>query len=1063
MSVTCIDNVADNGEWFAELLTRRSRGSESKRPGSLAGLAAARAQHEGQFFTPRALACLLWRIVRPAIDAAIAREGEETKVSILDNTCGIGRLFFDADPKRHVLVGADVDVNAIKALSDAAARAGFEHDFRCAPLEQTYYRQVGVALLNPPFGITLQSPYLKAIDGVTTWGSFGKDTSAPSELYAIAQALRAADVIAAIVPERLLELDALPEKLRNRLVAVLRLPGGLFREENTGVRVGVLVFGSEMDAGLHESATVTLTTLDAELPNLPLRCRTIDLLGPPRVHEIAVDESTPSILEPVTGDKRVNVAHDGRKIILTFRCGLTRARVMNAVLRERIVRERDDRMRLPSGVRYAGQGALDLETHLVQIDPIASFRDLVAAIRKAGGSPKVDPGIEGFLRRRIRRDRIARVPLQKTVARQGSMHLAQLPIGSRVTATAKAIHLLEPTSWTGEAVMPKTIVELEAFFDNGQRRYRIHRDRKAIGVATLEAVEKHYTVETLADTPTSWVKVHDGRRIAFPQVAAQIATRARALGLDRILSYGFQFDDVVELAMSDRGMSGWMPALGKTRLAFALCMLGGEHNLIVVEQRLVGEMCDQLAEWGVDPALYQVIDSPARLATLRKVNIIAYERLRAPICTGAGRRTYARSLRKRLATLVCDEAKILANRNSLQTRALFMLSPKRRYALDGSPITTYCQNILHCLYFVAGDGVARMRYGHKHPYLEPVNRRDMTYSRRGEDEFRERHVTVEWTTREWEEELLEGAARQVPRLRDVEGFRELIDPHVLRRVKQEPDVAQHMRIPEPTRILHTLQWDPAHLARYIHVAREFAAWYSKAKEGQRNLNLLMILARIQAVQIAANAPGREVGRWRPYGRLTSKHRKALELLSQFTREGHKTVLFARNPETVDCLARECASRGLSVVRFHGGIPIAERTVAVNDEFKRGSTSITLATYGVATRGHNWPCASRAIIYERCWVPDIEEQAGCRLLRSTQTKDVEFHTLHLEGSIDEYQAQHCEMKAEAIAAGLDYGDQSDNEFLHVDTIFSRFVEDLKARWGLADASTDEFLRIVEEAA
>jgi hypothetical protein len=59
-----------------------------------------------------------------------------------------------------------------------------------------------------------------------------------------------------------------------------------------------------------------------------------------------------------------------------------------------------DLHRYPAGVRYTGQGALDLEVHLMQEDPEASCRARGELVEKAGGAPDVDPGLWNHLRKR---------------------------------------------------------------------------------------------------------------------------------------------------------------------------------------------------------------------------------------------------------------------------------------------------------------------------------------------------------------------------------------------------------------------------------------------------------------------------------------------------------------------------------------------------------------------------------------------------------------------------------------------------------------------------------------
>ena len=84
----------------------------------------------------------------------------------------------------------------------------------------------------------------------------------------------------------------------------------------------------------------------------------------------------------------------------------------------------------------------------------------------------------------------------------------------------------------------------------------------------------------------------------------------------------------------------------------------------------------------------------------------------------------------------------------------------------------------------------------------------------------------------------------------------------------------------------------------------------------------------------------------------------------------------------------------------------------------------------------------------------EDQRVMRLLRPDQTEQVNVTYLHLRGSIDEYMAQIVEWKKDSAAVGLDYSDSdvSEDDFLHLDTILSRFCEDVK-RLSLRDLLMD----------
>src|SRR5690625_218939 len=141
--------------WVSPLQGKRSRGSSAPRPGGLAGLAKARAQHHGQFWTPDAAAALVWRVAQQAMS------GVDRPVHLIDTSAGIGRLLQFADPARHTVAGIDIDGEAIEGLASAAEAAGFSADFLCAGVEEVAPSGFDVALINPPFGLTLSSPVLE--------------------------------------------------------------------------------------------------------------------------------------------------------------------------------------------------------------------------------------------------------------------------------------------------------------------------------------------------------------------------------------------------------------------------------------------------------------------------------------------------------------------------------------------------------------------------------------------------------------------------------------------------------------------------------------------------------------------------------------------------------------------------------------------------------------------------------------------------------------------------------------------------------------------------------------
>lgn len=1028
-------------DWYSPLAQLQSKGSTVERPGSLAGLARARAQHQGQFFTGNDLARLVWRIVEPAMDQAI--QGTGMPVAILDNAVGSGRLLQFADPDRYVLGGMDVDERCISALQSASEAAGFDAQFVCAGMQACAPRQYGVALINPPFSVHLDAPSLQPL-GCTHWGRYGPNSASISHAYALAQALKAADIVVAILPRNYADevFSSVPLEGKGRLRAIIDTPAQSFIEESTAVATSLAVFGPP-SPGI-KPARLALSSLDEVLPEFGLSCNSTASYMNPRLG--LVDDATESQTIPgeVTGDVGVRVVHDGRRIGLKFRCALVHARVMNAILKGPVAPIENHRY--PKGVRYIGQGRLDVEVYLLQPDPVAAFEAFLDDIRAAGGEPDVDPGLRGYLARKIRRYQRESTPFGHVV--KGGLVTGH----AELVATVARARMLNPLRWGSKLLRAGDVLSLVPEASGG---YRVEVDGES-HVLQEDELARDFKLEQAS--ATGWREAHPSREGVFPELARMLRAHLAHTGADQVASWDYQLEDLVELLMGRHGVAPWRMGCGKTRLLLALCLAGGRHNGICLESHLVEETVDQIREIGLPDEMWQVITRPEQCRDLMRINIISYTRLRMPLSSGGGRRTYARELRRRFSMVGADEAHLLRNTDTEQSRALAMLSPRRRFAVTATLIASYVQNMLPVLQWAYGDGTAIQPFGRHHPHIEPRFIESMSAAQRGVDRFVEDHTVFEWVTRAFEDGLQKGAKRQVPKVRNVERLRTVVAPLIKRRHESEPAVSRYFKVPDPRILVTPVEWDEPHLAHYLKVADLFADWYRKAREkadsAGSSINLITLLARIGAVQRACNFPQHIPGEdvifsAPPYLPLTSKQRMAIERLCQWTDEGHKTVCFTDSPGQVELLARHVEERGVEVVRFHGGIPIKERTAAMNRRFRYGPAPVMIANGKVTQNGLNIWQADRALMVNRFWTDTEEEQAYRRLLRPQQTRDVLVEFLQLKGSIDYYQAQMTGMKGETADSVIDFitPEYEDVEFVHMDMILNAFVSDLAGLRGM----------------
>lgn len=1031
--------------WYERLRQLASKGSVADWDGTLAGLHEARRQHQGQFFTPDAVAWFMWRAV--GLDLVTRTY---PKVTIFDSSFGSARLLQFADPHLHALAGIELDAELAARVQDAVRAAGFDYalvtgsleDFRCAG-------KFDFALLNPPFSLHLDSPNLENF-GCGTRGRYGEHSSAVSHKYALAQAVRWCDAGAAVVPRRFVAEAAEAWWFAERLRAVYHLPGGSFESEGAAVDVSVLVWGEYRRDEAETVPEIRVADLSAPVVSLLARPSSWRGRGDTKLRPVEREEGGPATTLPVTGDKRVRVVHNGRKVLLKFGCAVAEARVRNLVLREVVYPTRERGKRLAAGVKFSGQGQLDLESYLIQPDPEAAFGKFLASIRSLGFEPEVDPGLLGHLRRRARRHGVLTAPLRHVVhvndggfsrwlARQEEVKVVfkkRRPDWFAIEAGTRTKLTRRGSGWV--ATVQQHVVSLPEEDVVAYCQFPGHRPE-----------------------PNEWKAVHAGLAESHPALYAERLALARRLGLDKWCSWDYQLSDLVEVSLK-RGnvLVGWEMGLGKARLAVSLCLLGrGQANLIVVEAHLLAEMVREFEVLGLPAAAWQLIDKPAKLSQLRQVNLISYSRLKSVVAPKHSKRiTYSHRLRRRVHTMICDEGHLLRNPQTDQVRAVRRVSPRVRYAMSGTPVANYPRDVLPVIQWVAGDGVAHQPFGDRHPYLTSGSLQTMEGARRGVDVFRDMFVVLEWVTNEFAEDLREGAKREVPKINDVAGYRRLVAPVLKRRVLEEPEVAAQVPIPRPT-VVHTdVEWDREHLIYYVRTAREFIEWFKSLSDYEkRNLGLIGILAKLWAVHQACNYPQEGVGGQAPYRPLTSKQRTAVERVREWVAEGHKVIVLCHSPAVAELLAREIGRDGTRSVIFHGGVTMAKRIEALDAEFRFGDVPVLCATKGVLQTGYNIHQANRVLFYDRSWLPKVEQQAAARVLRPQQKREVLTEYLHLRGSIDTYQAQMVHCKATAARAGLDHGaDNLDGEFVHIETILGRFIQEFEKTFGVS------FDKLLEQA-
>ena len=1047
--------------WRQELEAIESLGSKDQGVSRLADLHEARKRHLAQFFTPLPVVKLMWAIAQQSFPSR-----KLGRINLLDTSIGSARLMHYANAEDFHVCGVDIHEEVVASVTRAAEAHRLSAEFLCAGMQDVHPAGYDIALLNPPFSIQLESATLKPYPCVKH-GRLGPATSAQSDEYAIAQALSAASVVVAVVPRSLaLDLqnkgsEIVGPKHCKRLRAVLQLGGKAFKEEGANVETCLVVFGH--DAGHYHG----LLNVDepAAIPNFHLLLS--EVAHNARLRPVRFNAEDPVITMPVTGNRKVRVVHSGRKIGLKFSCAGTQAKTLNALFRERVYSS--EVHRLPAGVKYAGQGLLDVQVILETDSPLETFEALCDTIRGAGGRPEVDPGLLNYLKRLTRSKPRLVTPLGHWVYRSEHADTVMATAKCRVPSDPK--FMMAPSLKTGDEVELTRIESGWSFTMKAWTRNLCDEEAKRLF--------------DMPETSSGWIQIHKPLQDHFPIMARQLAKEAHALGIHTWLSWEFQFEDLVEVCIRPSGcVLAFKQGLGKARMAAALILLKrAKHGLVTMPACLVHEFCGRLRSAGLPDSMWKLIERPEDMTELRVINVVSNERLRmsinsagidveedesdvpegdngtetdavkqtqsgavevkAPKRKKRSRNTYAKKLRGRIGVLVADEGDFLSNAESSQSRAVAQVSAKTVFALSGTPIANYPRNMINLGVQSVGDGVVGQPYGSHFPLLEKSSAKSMAHAERGSQSFATQYCTFEWVTNEFKEDLGKGAKREVPRLKSLPQFRQWLAPFVKRRLQTEPQVRKSVQIPVPTSSVTTLDWEDDHLGYYLKVADDFSRWFKQQKDKPNGSNLIALLARIGAVEQAAAFPQRKRSGEQWYGGMTSHQQYLVSRCIQLVKEGRRIVLFAEWPQLLDILAAGINSESeVKALRYHGELSQGQRRHNIA-EFRHGTADVLCASLGITQAGLDLYEADYVLFAHRAWNARIEDQAIYRLLRPQQKKPVHVERVHIDGSIHEYQSQMVNWKMATADAGLDWGTPlpDDVEFLHLDTIIERFVDNL----------------------
>lgn len=187
---------------------------------------------------------------------------------------------------------------------------------------------------------------------------------------------------------------------------------------------------------------------------------------------------------------------------------------------------------------------------------------------------------------------------------------------------------------------------------------------------------------------------------------------------------------------------------------------------------------------------------------------------------------------------------------------------------------------------------------------------------------------------------------------------------------------------------------------------------------------------------------------------------ALRLLKSYEASGHKTIIFYESLRLGSILQRWATNKGLVFEVIDGSVNKGERQGAV-DRFNTNSVcSIFFISKKAGGTGLNICGADRVLIFEPCWNPTLDLQAGDRAHRLGQKRVVQIIRLVVENTIEHYVFKTAITKSQVSSAILDNTKEvwriRENEIGNMHAMLS--MGDVFAT---NESSQDEF-RVVEAA-
>ncbi|MCP8967710.1 DEAD/DEAH box helicase [Ectobacillus ponti] len=231
----------------------------------------------------------------------------------------------------------------------------------------------------------------------------------------------------------------------------------------------------------------------------------------------------------------------------------------------------------------------------------------------------------------------------------------------------------------------------------------------------------------------------------------------------------------------------------------------------------------------------------------------------------------------------------------------------------------------------------------------------------------------------------------------IEQIQRLIAPFLLRRTKQDPDVALNLPDKQEQKEFCALTAEQASL--YEQLVQDTLANVAGLSGIERRGFILMMLNKLKqicdhpALYLKEAEPKDVTGR-------SLKMEKLLDLMETIRDRDESCLIFTQYIRMGDMLKQVLEEKtGEPVLFLNGSVRKQERDAMI-EQFQSGRYKIFILSIKAGGTGLNLTAANHVIHFDRWWNPAVENQATDRAYRIGQKRFVHVHKLITTGTLEE---------------------------------------------------------------